>query len=213
MSDAHLPLMFGNYLIEARIGQGGMGVVYRARHTYLDRLAALKIVNEPLVRTPAARERFLREALTAARLKHANLAQVYDYGEDGGRAYLAMEYVEGLPLDEVLLAGPMSPTRALALLDQVASALDYIHRQGVVHRDLKPSNIMVTHDDLAVVVDFGIARILETATASQDGQIVGTLAYCAPEQLQEESADASGGRLCPRRDRLRDADRSAAVRG
>jgi predicted Ser/Thr protein kinase len=190
VSDAYLPLKFGNYLIEELVGQGGMGVVYRARHTYLDRLAALKIIHDFLVRDPLARERFLREAQVAAQLKHEHIAQVYDFGEDEGHYYLAMEYIAGQGLDQLLHAGPLPLPRALVLLDQVASALDYLRQQGVVHRDLKPSNILVTPEDRIAIVDFGIATALAATRVSREGEIVGTLAYCAPEQLQ-------GGAITP----------------
>ena len=187
----------GPYEILARIGAGGMGVVYRARDERLERDVAIKVLSMGLLADQTARKRFRKEALALAKLNHPNIAAVYDVGEQEGTSYLVMECVLGNSLADEVISGSVPEKDVLALGAQMAAALEEAHEHGIVHRDLKPANIMVTPKRQAKVLDFGLARILRTvgdfsATESftQNQNIAGTLAYMAPEQLRGEPADA-----------------------
>ncbi len=187
----------GPYEILARIGAGGMGVVYRARDGRLERDVAIKVLPLGMLADDAARKRFRKEALALAKLNHPNIAAVYDVGEQEGTDYLVMECVPGKSLAEE--AGPISRREkdAVTLGTQIAAALEDAHEQGVVHRDLKPGNIMVTPKRQVKVLDFGLAKILRvegdsyaTESFAQTDNLAGTLPYMAPEQLRGEPADA-----------------------
>ena len=186
----------GRYQIEAEIGRGAMGVVYRARDPQIDRLVAIKTISlagqEP-GEEQAYRERFVQEARAAGRLSHPGIVAIYDAGEDPNsqEPFLVMEYVAGEPLGKILSTGdrklPLSD--ALRFAEEVADALDYAHSQGVIHRDIKPANILITEDGRAKITDFGVAR-LNHALVTHSGQIFGSPAYMAPEQLSGGAADA-----------------------
>jgi len=186
----------GRYLIEAEIGRGAMGVVYRARDPKIDRLVAIKTISllgqEP-EDEQEYRERFLQEARAAGRLSHPGIVTIFDAGEDPEthEPYLVMEYICGQSLQKVLAdSGRKLPVEAaLHYVLEVAEALDYAHAQGVVHRDLKPGNILITEDNHAKIADFGVAR-LNHAVVTHSGQIFGSPAYMAPEQLTKGQADA-----------------------
>ena len=181
----------GCYRIEAELGRGGMGVVYRAIHVHLDRSVALKVLNEALAHDPDFRERFVHEARIAASLRHPHVIAVHDAGEEDGRLYMAVEHVPGSDLAGALAAGPLQPKRVLRILEQVASGLDAVHERGLVHRDVKPANILLQGDH-AYLNDFGLAKRTEgdgertrrTAGLTRKGDIVGTLDYMAPEQIE-----------------------------
>jgi serine/threonine protein kinase len=168
------------------IGQGGMGAVYKARQTKLDRLVALKVLPPEWGRDPAFAERFSREARTLARLNHPHIVAVHDFGEAGGLYYLVMEFVDGPNLRQVLQAGRLTPEQALGLVPQLCEALQYAHEEEVVHRDIKPENILLDCRGRVKVADFGLAKLLNrpraefTLTGSR--QVMGTLDYMAPEQ-------------------------------
>ena len=190
----------GPFEILAPLGAGGMGEVYRARDTRLDRIVAIKLLPSELVNAPGRRvERFRHEARAIARISHSNICTLYDVGEDGPALFLVMEYVEGATLARRLEDGPLLLPVALRTAVQVADALDHAHRHGVVHRDLKPGNIMLTRDSVKLL-DFGLARIRErdeqlptdaTNSALTDaGTIVGTIPYMAPEQIEGHEVDA-----------------------
>jgi len=189
----------GPYEILARIGAGGMGIVYRARDTRLEREVAVKILSVGLLTDEGARRRFRKEALALARLNHANIAAVYDVGEQGGADYLVMECVPGLPLAEKLRSGALDEKAISTLGGQIAEALEEAHEQGIIHRDLKPANVMVTPKGQAKVLDFGLAKVLlpfadattlATAPSFTESQaLVGTLPYMAPEQLEGRTVD------------------------
>ena len=187
----------GPYEILARIGAGGMGVVYRARDQRLERDVAIKVLPLGLLADQAARKRFRKEALALAKLNHPNIAAVYDVGEQEGTDYLVMECVPGKSLAEEVGPASQPEKEAVALGTQIAAALEEAHEQGIVHRDLKPGNIMVTPKGQVKVLDFGLAKILRetgefsaTESFSQTQNLAGTLPYMAPEQLKGEPADA-----------------------
>ncbi|APB00969.1 serine/threonine-protein kinase [Nocardia seriolae] len=176
---------FAGYVIERQLGAGGMGVVYLARHPSLERLVALKILNDMLANDPGARAAFEREAKLAARLEHPNIVAVYDRSGPGDPAlWLSMRYIAGGDAAGLLTAEPggLDPARALQLLADAADALDHGHAQGVLHRDVKPANLLIDHDrrrgERAVLTDFGIAKTLEdTVTLSS---VAASFAYAAP---------------------------------
>ncbi|MBN1937914.1 MAG: protein kinase [Anaerolineae bacterium] len=181
----------GAYRILEQIGVGGMSTVYKAYHAAMDRYVAVKVLPEQMSADPELRKRFEREAKTVARLEHAHILPVYDYGQASGRLYLAMRFVEAGTLKE-RIAGRLLPlVEANRILRQVGSALDYAHRLGVVHRDVKPSNVLIDSQGDCYLTDFGLARILETsARLTATGVGVGTPAYMSPEQGQGKAADA-----------------------
>jgi serine/threonine protein kinase/formylglycine-generating enzyme required for sulfatase activity len=189
-------MQLGPYLIQERLGGGGMGEVYRARDSRLQRDVAIKILRSGLLVDEDARHRFRNEALALARLNHPNIAVVYDVGEHEGTDYLVMEYVSGPSLAAKLDSGPLSLTEALAVGVEIADALEEAHAQGVVHRDLKPGNVALTAKGHAKVLDFGLAKLLEPAretTLSELGQTrgpIGTLLYMSPEQAEGLPIDA-----------------------
>ncbi len=182
-----LPTISG-YDVEAVIGRGGMGVVFKARHLKLNRLVALKMLLAGAYADAEELERFQREAEAVAALRHPNIVQVHDAGECGGRPYFTMEYVEGGSLAETLARGSCeraSPRQAAALLATLALAVHSAHQGGIVHRDLKPANILLTHDGTPKISDFGLARRLDGETVlTRTGAAVGTPSYMAPEQAR-----------------------------
>ncbi len=178
---------FPGLQLEAVIGQGGMGVVYRARQKKLDRTVALKILAPELSGDPAFAERFLREARAMARLEHKNIVAVHDFGETDGLCWILMEHVEGVNLRQALASGRLAPAQALAIVPQLCDALAAAHAQGVVHRDIKPENVLLAAEGVVKVADFGLAKLsgpggADMALTGSDAA-VGTLHYMAPEQL------------------------------
>jgi serine/threonine protein kinase len=179
------------YRIDARLAHGGMGVVYRATHLGLDRPVALKVIARELAGDASFRERFLRESRLAARLDHPAVVPVYDSREVDGELFVAMRLVEGGDLRGLIdRDGPLPPDRAMALLGQVAEALDAAHAAGIVHRDVKPHNVLVERDR-AYLSDFGLAKSLEDSGASS-ASVVGTVAYMSPEQWRGEPVGPAG---------------------
>ena len=170
------------------VGEGGMGVVYRARQRGLDREVALKILGDRVASVPAFAERFEREARALARLDHPNIVRVHDSGRAGGLYYLVMEYVDGATLREVIRARSAGPAEALRLVGGVCEALQYAHDNGVVHRDVKPENILIDRDGRPRIADFGLVKLAETEGGSRGltatGQAMGTPHYMAPEQIE-----------------------------
>ncbi len=182
---------FGLYRIEREIGRGGMAIVYLAYHQWLDRPVALKVLRSEFQQDQELVARFLVEARSAARLEHPNIVAVYDAGVVDGVHYLAMEYVEGETLADVLarINGPLPIDFAISVTTQVASALDYAHRRGVVHRDVKPSNILVQENGKVLLTDFGIAHAVGLRSPEQKAAVLGTPEYMSPEQAMGRAVD------------------------
>ncbi|KOU58044.1 serine/threonine protein kinase [Streptomyces sp. MMG1533] len=178
----------GRYRVDARIAVGGMATVYRALDTRLDRVLALKVMHPALAADGTFVERFIREAKSVARLAHPNVVQVFDQGTDGSYVYLAMEYVAGCTLRDVLRdRGALQPRAALDILEPVLAALGAAHRAGFVHRDMKPENVLIGDDGRVKVADFGLVRSVNTVT-STTGAVLGTVSYLAPEQIEQPGA-------------------------
>ncbi|WCN00878.1 Stk1 family PASTA domain-containing Ser/Thr kinase [Streptomyces sp. M92] len=179
----------GRYRVEARIAVGGMATVYRAVDTRLDRVLALKVMHPTLATDATFVERFIREAKSVARLDHPNVVQVFDQGAEGAYVYLAMEYIAGCTLRDVLRErGALGPRAALDILEPVLAALGAAHRAGFVHRDMKPENVLIGDDGRVKVADFGLVRAVDTVT-NTTGAVLGTVSYLAPEQIEQGTAD------------------------
>ncbi|MEU7507811.1 Stk1 family PASTA domain-containing Ser/Thr kinase [Streptomyces lavendulae] len=179
----------GRYRIDARIAAGGMATVYRAVDTRLDRVLALKVMHPALAADGAFVDRFIREAKSVARLAHPNVVAVFDQGTDGPYTYLAMEYVSGCTLRDVLRErGALQPRAALDIFEPVLAALGTAHRAGFVHRDMKPENVLIGDDGRVKVADFGLVRSVDAAT-NTTGSILGTVSYLAPEQIENGVTD------------------------
>ena len=191
----------GSYSVNAKIGEGGMGEVYRARDTKLDRDVALKVLPQAFTDDPDRLARFEREAKVLASLNHPNIGHIYGLEEAEGQKALVLELVEGPTLADRIAQGPIPVDEALPIAKQIAEALEAAHEQGVIHRDLKPANVKVKDDGTVKVLDFGLAKALEgsggdvsesptiTAAATAQGVILGTAAYMSPEQARGKPVD------------------------
>src|SRR6187401_2817638 len=185
----------GRYRLEARIGEGGMGIVYRARHVLIDRVVAVKLIRPDLRGETHMRAWMLREARAANRVDHAHIIDIHDIGEtEEGELYLVMEYLIGTPLSAELARGPMPIARAVDILEQMCAALARAHDLGVVHRDLKSDNILLTQrggrKDFVKILDFGLAAIARDPRLAPKGAVFGTPEYMSPEQARGEEAAA-----------------------
>lgn len=181
----------GQYAFESEIGRGGMGIVYRARDLKLDRPVAIKVLPPYIERDAQVRERFLREARTAASLSHPNIVPIYRADDIDGHVFFAMACVDGESLAQRVQArGPLPPTEALPMLEAIARALDYAHSHSVIHRDVKPENILIERGtNRAFITDFGIARVAAAASMTATGQLLGTVWYMSPEQVMGQPID------------------------
>ena len=191
-TDPLVGTLLGGYLIEERLGSGGMGVVYKANDRHLRRAVAVKVLKPEMYSDAEARQRFEKEAASAAGIEHENVVRVYSIDVDpDGRPYIVMEYIEGSDLATVVRDGPLAHDRALRIFDQVADALQAVHDHGHVHRDVKPANVLLRSlgnaDEQALLTDFGIAKAVNSQTMMTVGMI-GTANYMSPEVANLESA-------------------------
>jgi eukaryotic-like serine/threonine-protein kinase len=175
----------GKYHIIELIGEGAMGVVYRANDSVLDRTVAIKVMNESIARQDDLRKRFLHEAQAAASLQHPNVVCIYDLGDFNGHLFIAMEFIQGVDLEKLLETGePIALQARLDIIIDVLTGLTFAHKRGIIHRDIKPANIRVTEDGRAKIMDFGVAH-LSSSSMTSTGSFLGTPSYMAPEQITE----------------------------
>src|SRR5487761_2032134 len=182
----------GRYEVISELGQGAMGVVYKARDPLIDRIVAIKTINLGLAQEEKEEyeARFYQEAKAAGRLNHPNIVTIYDVGKSGDIAYIAMEFLQGCELRDILREERMMPVdKVLDMVAQVASGLAYAHEHEIVHRDIKPSNIMVIRDGHVKLPDFGIARMASSAVRTQTGMVLGSPKYMSPEQVMGKEID------------------------
>ncbi|MGB7295887.1 MAG: serine/threonine-protein kinase [Candidatus Aminicenantales bacterium] len=182
-------LFAGRYKVLGILGQGGMGIVYKAEDTKLKRTVALKFLPAELSRFPEARERFVREAQAAAVLDHSNICTVHEFEEAEGVTYIAMACVEGRSLREEIAKAPLGIEQAANIALQVAEGLEAAHKKGIVHRDIKSGNIMVKEDGQVRIMDFGLAKVAGESALTRDAKTMGTVAYMSPEQARGEETD------------------------
>jgi serine/threonine kinase PknH len=183
--DSRVGTTFGKYTISRLLGKGGMGEVYEAYDTDKGRTVALKILADEYSQSTAFRERFQRESRAAAILQEPHVIPIHDWGETDGHLYIDMRLVQGQTLDDLLATGPLAPSRAVNIVNQVGAALDAAHTEGLIHRDVKPQNIIVTPADFAYLVDFGIAATTGDTRLTTAGTKIGTLNYMAPERFTD----------------------------
>src|SRR5271163_3410986 len=189
----------GAFEIVAPLGAGGMGEVYRARDTRLERTVAIKLLPTAFSASSDRLQRFEREARSASALNHPNIVTIYELGQDGSSHYIAMELVEGKTLRALLAAGPLPMREAIDIAAQIAEGLTKAHEAGITHRDLKPENLMVSHDGFVKILDFGLAKsasrgertnVHSTSTSlTSAGALLGTVGYMSPEQVSGEPVD------------------------
>jgi non-specific serine/threonine protein kinase len=179
----------GKYKIVEKIGEGGMGIVYKAEDTKLKRNVALKFLPSELMRDKKAKARFIQEAQAAAALNHHNICIIHEVDEADDQTFIAMEYIEGQTLKEKIETGPLGVDEAVDILSQVAEGLGEAHKKGIVHRDIKPANIMLTEKGQAKIMDFGLAKLSWGADLTKPSMIMGTVAYMSPEQARGEPVD------------------------
>ena len=181
----------GSYKITEKIGEGGMGAVFKGIDMMLEREVAIKMLRPELASQPQVVERFRSEAVTLAKLNHPNIATLFSFLRQGDHFFMVMEFVRGETLDSLMRrSGAMPCDQAIALFCQALEGIDHAHRMGIIHRDIKPANIMLTETGTLKVMDFGIARVLGTSRMTKQGNIVGTIEYMSPEQVRGQETDA-----------------------
>ena len=180
----------GNYKVTEKLGEGGMGAVYKGVDLMLEREVAIKALRPELASQPQVVERFRSEAVTLAKLNHQNIAALYSFFRQGEKFFMVMEFMRGKTLDEIITkSGPMSYEQAVPLFCYALEGIGYAHRMGIIHRDIKPANMMLTDDGILKVMDFGIARVLGTARMTRAGNLIGTIEYMSPEQVRGQETD------------------------
>src|SRR6266566_494755 len=185
MADPKVFSSIGKYRILELVGEGAMGVVYRAQDSVLDRAVAIKVMNDSIARQDDLRKRFLHEAQAAGSLQHPNVVCIYDLGEADGHLFIAMEFVQGVDLEHLIESGkPLSLQERLDIIIDVLTGLAFAHKRGIVHRDIKPANIRIGEDGRAKIMDFGVAHLASSSRA-RTGSFLGTPSYMAPEQITE----------------------------
>ena len=184
-------MKYGRYNIVSQLGKGSMGEVFLAHDPHIDRKVALKVLQKDHLTSKAIVNRFIKEAKAIGRLSHPGIVGVYDVGKDHGTIFIAMEFLEGRPLNEAVQSKKFDTPAILDLCSQVASALDYAHQRGIVHRDIKPSNLIVTENGQVKLTDFGIAHFEDASLTlkTRSGDILGTPAYMSPEQISGKGVD------------------------
>ena len=214
-----------HYRILEKLGQGGMGVVYKARDLHLDRDVAIKVLPADAVADPQRRRRFVLEAKSASALNHPSIIDIYDIDTADGIDFIAMEYVPGKTLDQLVGPKGLKVEEALKYAAQIADALAAAHAAGIVHRDVKPANVMVSDKGLVKVLDFGLAKLMESdqpsesattmarAPMTEHGTIVGTVAYMSPEQAEGKKVDARSDIFILRLGVVRDGGGTPRIRG
>src|SRR6185369_11172306 len=185
--------LLGPYKLEAKLGAGGMGEVYRAKDLRLGRTVAIKVLPHDKVADPERKKRFLQEARAASALNHPNIVTLHDIANDNGIDYMVMEYVPGKSLDKLITPKGLPLTEVIGYTTQIASALAAAHAAGIVHRDIKPANVIVTPESQVKILDFGLAKLVEKELAGESlteaGKVVGTVAYMSPEQASARPTD------------------------
>ncbi len=180
----------GGYRIVRELGEGGMGIVYEAVDTALDRRVALKVLHSEYSRNPELLERFRTEAKAQANLNHANIATLYAFVAEGGQAGMVMEYVDGETIAQIIQRRGLLPSDyAIPLFRQALLGIGYAHRRGIIHRDIKPANLMVDRQGMVKVMDFGIAKVLGSRGLTRTGTQMGTAFYMSPEQITSKGVD------------------------
>ena len=192
MPDLSAGAEIGGYRIEAMVGRGGMGVVYRAVDLALDRRVAIKLISAENAQEPGFRERFKRESRLAASIRHPNVITVFRAGEEDGQLFIAMDYIEGTDLKALITSrGRLDPELAARIVVQVAAALDAAHAKGLVHRDVKPANVLIEGAERAYLTDFGLTKeVASESGVTGTGVVLGTIDYMAPEQVAGDKLDA-----------------------
>jgi serine/threonine-protein kinase len=181
----------GNYKVVEKIGEGGMGAVYKGVDLMLEREVAIKVLKPELASQPQVVERFRSEAVTLAKLNHPNIATLYNFFRQGDNFFMVLEFVKGTPLERIIEArGVMTCEQAIPLFCQMLEGIDHAHSFGIIHRDIKPANMMLTQNGLLKVLDFGIARALGSARMTRAGHLIGTIEYMSPEQVRGMETDA-----------------------
>lgn len=181
-----------NYSILQKLGEGGMGAVYLGKHNTLDRKVAIKVLLPELANNQQIRERFINEAKTLSKLNHQNIVTLFDFTESDGNLFLIMEYIDGIPLDELIekRTGAISEARCTKIFEKVLDGFSYAHQNGIIHRDIKPSNIILQSNDVPKILDFGIAKIIEgNAKLTKTGTRIGSVMYMSPEQILGNEVD------------------------
>lgn len=178
-----------HYSIKAKIGDGGMGVVYKAYDTKLERAVAIKLLQPQMIGDPQAKERFFREAKTASSLNHPNITIIYEIDEWKGQTFIVMEYVEGQTIKDMVKNDPLSLQQLLSISIQITDALNEAHAHNILHRDIKSDNIMIGNNGHVKVMDFGLAKMRGNLTITKLGTTLGTIPYLSPEQIQGKRID------------------------